>query len=168
MRVLSKLWPGFRRDLINSIVCSFWFPRPLRWRTLRLLGMRIESARISPTVWFGSFERVTIGSGTFVNYGCMFNSSAHITIGRNCDVGMRVSFVTSSHEIGAASRRAGAAKAAPIHIGDGVWIGAGAVILPGVNVGDGSIIAAGAVVNKDCASNSVYGGIPAKLMRVLQ
>ena len=53
----------------------------------------------------------------------------------------------------------------PIVIGKNVWVGAGAVILPGVTIGDNSIIAAGAVVTKDVASNTIVGGVPAKVLQ---
>lgn len=108
-----------------------------------------------------------IGQGTFVNYGCMFNTTAPITLGQNCDIGMNVLFVTSSHELGPAERRAGAATADPIEIGDGTWIGANAVILPGVTVGAGCVIAAGAVVVRDCDANGLYAGVPARKVRSL-
>jgi len=49
----------------------------------------------------------------------------------------------------------------PIHIGNDVWIGANAVILPGVTIGEQAIIAAGAVVNKDVPPNTVFAGVPA-------
>ncbi|WP_275959789.1 DapH/DapD/GlmU-related protein [Arthrobacter sp. StoSoilB5] len=80
---------------------------------------------------------------------------------------MNVTFATSSHEVGGPSRRAGAATSAPIVVGDGSWIGAGAVILPGVNIGAGAIIAAGAVVAKDVKAHSLYAGVPARKIRSL-
>ncbi|MFJ6374559.1 DapH/DapD/GlmU-related protein [Pseudarthrobacter oxydans] len=80
---------------------------------------------------------------------------------------MRVTFVTSSHRIGSRERRAGAATSAPITVGDGVWIGAAAVVLPGVTIGEGVIVAAGAVVTSDCAPNGVYAGVPARRVKEL-
>ena len=53
----------------------------------------------------------------------------------------------------------------PIHIGKRVWIGSGAIILPGVNIGDNSVIAAGSVVTKDVPENCLYGGNPAKFIK---
>lgn len=168
MRVISRLWPGVGRDLVlNTLVASPVFPRPLRPHALRLYGLNVGRARISPGVWFGS-RRVRIDDGTFISYGCMFNTSAPITIGRNCDIAMRVTFVTSSHEIGTATRRAGKEATAPINVGDGVWIGASVTILPGVTIGPGTIIAAGAVVVSDCDANSLYGGVPARKIKSLQ
>ena len=158
----SKWWPGFGRDVwVNGVIASALFPRPLRWRALRGYGMAVGPSTISPGTWFGG-KFVSIGHATFVNYGCMFDSSARITIGERCDIAMRVTFVTSSHETGEARRRAGASRPAPITVGDGCWIGAGAVILPGTVIGDGVIIAAGAVVRGECEPHSIYAGVPAR------
>lgn len=128
--------------------------------------MNVQRCYVSPGVWFGS-ARVAIGEGTFVNYGCMFNTSAQISLGARCDVGMQVTFATSSHQIGTEARRAGPATAAPIVVGDGAWIGARVVVLGGVHIGAGAVIAAGAVVTKDCEENSLYAGVPARKIKIL-
>lgn len=167
MNVFQKIWPGLGRDVVlNSLISSPLFPRPLRWKALKAYGMAVERSKISPHVWFGS-ARVSIGHGSFINYGCMFNTSSPITIGRNCDIGMRVTFVTSSHEVGGPLRRAGAAKSAPIRVGDGSWIGANATILPGATIGQGVVIAAGAVVAGACADHGLYAGVPARRVKDL-
>ena len=57
---------------------------------------------------------------------------------------------------------------APIHIGRNVWIGAGAMILPGVTIGENAIIAAGAVVNRDVPANMIVGGVPARELREIR
>ena len=167
MGILKRLWPDLRRDVVlNRWIASPLVPGALRWRALRSYGMQVEPSRISPGVWFGS-RRVSIGADTFISYGCMFNTTAPIRIGSNCDIAMRVTFVTTSHVIGDASRRAGTPTAAPITVGDGTWIGAGATILPGVTLGAGSVIAAGAVVSKSTEPHGVYAGVPARLIRSL-
>ena len=167
MNVLTRLWPGLHRDIVlNRVVASALWPKPLRWRALRAYGMRVEPCNVSPGVWFGS-ARVAIGRHSFINYGCVFNTAAPVTIGARCDVAMQVLFVTGSHEIGGAERRAGPATSAAITVGDGCWIGARCVILPGVRIGPGTVIAAGAVVTADCDANSVYAGVPARKLRDL-
>jgi maltose O-acetyltransferase len=60
------------------------------------------------------------------------------------------------------------AKAAPVRIGNDVWIGGNVTILPGVTIGNNVVVAAGAVVNKDVPDNSLVGGVPAKLIRELE
>jgi len=167
MGILGRLWPNTYRDVVlNGLLASPLLPAPLRWRALRAYGMQIEPSRISPGVWFGS-SRVSIGAGTFISYGCMLNTTAPITIGANCDIAMRVTFVTTSHEVGGPMRRAGTPVAEPIFVGDGTWIGANATILPGVTIGAGSIIAAGAVVTSDCEAGALYGGVPARKIKSL-
>ncbi|WP_081357668.1 acyltransferase [Neomoorella thermoacetica] len=80
---------------------------------------------------------------------------------------MEVMICTSTHVIGEKNKRAGESKNLPVIIGDGCWIGTRAVILPGVKIGEGCIIAAGAVVTKDCESNGLYAGVPAKRIKNL-
>jgi maltose O-acetyltransferase len=52
-----------------------------------------------------------------------------------------------------------------VEIGDRVWLGARAMVLPGVTVGDGCVVAAGAVVTRDCEPDGVYAGVPARRIR---
>lgn len=110
---------------------------------------------------------MTIGEGSFINRGCMFTTTAPVTIGRRVFIGMRTLVNTTTHEIGGPEQRAGGAKAEPVVIGDGAWIGAGVVIDPGVTVGAGAIVASGAVVTSDCAPNGFYAGVPAVLKKLL-
>lgn len=167
MNLLDRIWPGLIRNfVVNSIIGSPFFPLPLRWRALRAYGMHIESCAILPGVKFGS-ARVSIGEGTFVNEDCVFANSVLVSIGRRCDIAHDVMFVTNTHELGDDQRRAGASKTAPIQVGDGCWIGARAVILPGVAIGSGTIIAAGAIVSQDCEAHSLYAGVPARKIRDL-
>lgn len=59
-------------------------------------------------------------------------------------------------------------KPAPVIIGENVWIGANVTVVPGVTIGKNAIIAAGAVVTKDVDSNTVVGGVPAKLIKIIR
>jgi maltose O-acetyltransferase len=60
------------------------------------------------------------------------------------------------------------AKAAPVRIGNDVWIGGNVTILPGVTIGNNVVVAAGAVVTKDVPDNSLVGGVPARLIREIE
>ncbi|MDA0168675.1 hypothetical protein OJ998_06220 [Solirubrobacter taibaiensis] len=155
-----------RADLLlfNWLQGSKLMPAGGRFVLLRLWGVRAATHRISDGCWFGGRD-VEIGAGTFVNFGCVFDNLGPVRIGARCDLGMRVMLVTSSHLIAGAERRAGALDGKPVTIGDGVWIGAGAMILPGVTVGSGCLVAAGAVVTRDCEPNGVYAGNPARRVR---
>lgn len=93
---------------------------------------------------------------------------ADIVIGNDVEVGFRVTFVNSSHQVGQDSHRAGKGFARPIVVGSGCWIGANVTILPGVTIGRGCVIGAGALVTKDCEPNGLYVGVPAKRIKTLQ
>src|SRR5690349_22807265 len=154
-----------RRILISSIAASWAVPRTLRWAIYRVCGLRIDTRAISAGCFFSG--PVSIGRGTYVNANCLFDGSAAIDVGERCAFGPGVMLITSSHELAGPEQRAGAVTAAPIRIGNGTWIGAGAKILPGVTVGAGCVIAAGAVVTRDCEPNTLYGGVPAQALRQL-
>ena len=73
---------------------------------------------------------------------------------------------TINHDLDPAKRQS--MSYAPIHIGKNVWIGANATVLAGVTIGDGAVVAAGAVVTKDVTPNTVVGGVPAKVIKVIE
>jgi len=134
--------------------------RKLRWLLLRIRGVKTDAWNIGAHCVFSGDVR--IGRGTFVNRECLFDGMAPIRIGPRCAIGMRVMFITSTHEPGTPERRAGALAAKPVTIGEGCWIGAGAIFLPGVTVGDGCVVGAGAVVSRDCEPHGLYAGVPAR------
>jgi acetyltransferase-like isoleucine patch superfamily enzyme len=71
------------------------------------------------------------------------------------------------HEMGPSASRCGRLVAAPIEVGDGVWLASRVTILPGVAVGKGAVVAAGAVVTQDVAPDTLVAGVPAKFIRDL-
>lgn len=90
-----------------------------------------------------------------------------MTIGRNVLLGPRVGIYTAAHPLDAGTRATGAEFGAPIEIGDDVWIGGNAVILPGVKIGARSVIGAGSVVTKDIPADVVAAGTPCRVLRRL-
>jgi maltose O-acetyltransferase len=157
-----------RADLLvfNAVQGNRLVPWLVRWGLLRAWGVDAKSHRINEHCWFGGRD-VHIGSGSFVNFGCVFDNLGTITIGARCDIGMETLFATSTHAVGTAERRAGQVSGRPIVVGDGCWIGARAVILPGTTIGAGCIIASASVVNRDCEPNGLYAGNPARRVRDL-
>nr|WP_243692494.1 acyltransferase [Curtobacterium sp. PhB146] len=144
------------------------FPRLLRSRALGCLGSDISrSAVINAHVTIAGRATLTVGEKTFLNEGIYLDLSERITIGKECAIGHEVLFTTASHQLANSTRRAGAAAVQPILVGDGTWIGSRATILPGVRIGSGCVVGAGAVVTSDVPDNSVYAGVPARLIRAL-
>jgi acetyltransferase-like isoleucine patch superfamily enzyme len=103
-----------------------------------------------------------MGAYCFINFDCLLDSLGGLTIGDRVSLAPGVSLITTSHAIGGPEMRCGEIYWAPIIIGDGVWIGANATVLPGISVGPGAVIAAGAVVTADIEPNGLYAGVPAR------
>jgi maltose O-acetyltransferase len=102
---------------------------------------------------------LSIGDSTFINVDCLFEASGTIVIGRQCWFGPRVMVLTSNH---VGEERA--LEFLPVTVGDRVWIGAGATIVPGVTIGNDAVVAAGSVVTKNLLANARVAGIPARAM----
>jgi maltose O-acetyltransferase len=155
-----RYWPF--QLLVNVLLASPLVPRVVRSLLLRATGMELQTYKIYAGCTFGS-TKLKVGRRSLIGHGCLFDNGALVELGDNVGVGMRVMFVTSTHDIGPSECRAdGYAHFKPIMVGNGTWIGAGAIILAGVTIGEGCIIAAGSVVTKNCAPNVMYGGVPAR------
>jgi acetyltransferase-like isoleucine patch superfamily enzyme len=108
-------------------------------------------------------KNLTIGKRVFINSGCKFQDQGGISIGDDVLIGHNVVIATLNHSFDPEHR--GDLEPRPVKIGNKVWIGANATILPGVTIGDGAIIAAGAVVTKDVAPRNMVGGVPARFIK---
>lgn len=130
-----------------------------------LLGSLGEDAHIKPPLYvdYGTF--ITVGARTFINYNLTALDVAPITIGEDCQIGPNVQLLTPTHPVEPQPRRDRLEAAQPITIGDNVWLGGGAIVLPGVTIGNNSVIGAGAVVTRDVPANSVAVGNPARVVR---
>ncbi|MEL0657274.1 sugar O-acetyltransferase [Pseudoalteromonas issachenkonii] len=116
-------------------------------------------------------NQIVIGDRTFININCTLLDSPlanhSITIGDDCLIGPNVQFLAVSHATNPAERLNKENFAAPIALGNNVWIGAGAIILAGVSIGGNSIVGAGSVVTKNVMANTVVAGNPAREIRTL-
>lgn len=108
---------------------------------------------------------IHIGNNFFANFNLTILDEAAVTIGDNVFIGPNVSIYTACHPIEAEARNTGVEWAEPVTIGNSVWIGGSATILPGVTIGDNCVIGAGSVVTKDVEANTVVGGNPAKVIK---
>jgi len=105
---------------------------------------------------------ISIGEAAFLNFGCVILDVAAVTIGANAQIGPNVQLLTADHPRDAKTRLSGLEFGRPILIGENVWIGGGAIILPGVTIGDGAVVGAGAVVTRDVPPDMTVVGNPAK------
>ncbi|WP_139417860.1 DapH/DapD/GlmU-related protein [Agromyces laixinhei] len=101
--------------------------------------------------------RLELGERVFVNQGCTFLDYAGIRLGDGVMVGPKATFITMGHPVDPEERRR-FLSGAPIDVAENVWIGAGAMILPGVSIGRDAVIAAGAVVADDVPAASLVAG----------
>jgi maltose O-acetyltransferase len=162
---MSDTW---KRLLVRAVAPSPWLSEPYRAAALRAGGIQVGSGtRIRPGSEFVS-SSVIIGARCYINSSCVFDpGSASVTIGDEVNIGVGVVLVGVDHAIGPAERRAGGDTSAPVVVGDGCWIGARVVVLPGVTIAPGCVIGAGSIVTSDTEPNGVYLGVPARWERWL-
>ena len=115
--------------------------------------------------WGG--HHVHMGDLVYANSNLTLVDDGHIYIGSKVMFGPNVTVATANHPIDAELRDRGLQYNKDVHIGNNVWIGAGAVIVPGVTIGDDAIIGAGSIVTKDIPANVVAVGNPCRVLRSL-
>lgn len=126
-----------------------------------LLGSCGEGTAIRAPFHVDYGFNIHIGRDVFLNYGCVLLDVCPITIGDMTQIGPGVQILAADHPRDASVRDAGLENGKPVTIGRNVWIGGGALILPGVTVGDDAIVGAGAVVTRDVAPGTTVVGNPA-------
>jgi len=154
--------------VFSTLGGSALVPRSARRLLYSLAGAEVRSA---PGVRFrfaGKPHHLTVGADVFMNQGVFIEATAPVGIGDGCLLGMDSMIVTSHHSVDAAGRIAPNGEGVAVSIGERVWIGARAVILPGSVVESDSVIAAGAVVRGHCAAHSLYAGVPARRVKDLR
>ena len=108
-------------------------------------------------------KNIHVGKFVFFNAGCTMQDQGGVYIGDGVLLGHHTTIVTLNHGIHPNERHN--LHPAPVVIGNNVWIGSNATILPGVTIGDNAVVAAGAVVTKDVPTNTVVAGVPAKIVK---
>lgn len=161
-----------RRLLLNTVASSELLPPPARPALYRRLGVPVgDDCWLLPGHRFGAAHHpgsVRFGDRCYVNRDCWFDAgSATIDIGAHVVIAARACFQAATHALGGPERRALGHEAQPIVVGDGCWIGVGAIVMPGVTLAPGCVIGAGAVVVADTEPHGVYAGVPARRRRDL-
>ncbi|KAJ2720760.1 hypothetical protein H4R23_004674, partial [Coemansia sp. Cherry 401B] len=124
-----------------------------------------DKAIIESPVYFDYGKNLHVGKEFYMNYNCTILDCARVDIGDNVLFGPSVQVYTAEHPVDPAERLTGLESARPIKIGNNVWVGGGAIILPGVTIGSGVTIGAGSVVTKDIPDNVVVVGNPARIVK---
>ncbi|CAN7266510.1 sugar O-acetyltransferase [Phenylobacterium sp. LjRoot164] len=121
-----------------------------------------KGATIRPPFHCDYGFNISLGDGAFLNFNCVILDVVAVTIGAKTQIGPGVQILAADHPRDAAERAGGLEFGRPISIGANVWIGGGAIILPGVRVGDDALIGAGAVVTRDVPPGATVVGNPAR------
>ncbi|HIK19263.1 MAG TPA: sugar O-acetyltransferase [Leptolyngbyaceae cyanobacterium M33_DOE_097] len=133
-----------------------------------LLGSVGESPTIVPPFHCDYGSNIYIGDRFYMNYGGVMLDCNRIQIGNDVLCAPYVQIYAAYHPVDPTVRLTGRELAAPITIGNNVWIGGGVIICPGVTIGDNTTIGAGSVVTKDIPSNVVAVGNPCRVLRQLE
>jgi maltose O-acetyltransferase len=121
-----------------------------------------EGAVIRPPFHCDYGYNIRLGRGVFLNFGCVILDVVEVSIGDMTQIGPGVQILTADHPRDPEVRRQGLEFGRPIRIGRNVWIGGGAILLPGVIVGDDAIIGSASVVTRDVAPGATVMGNPAR------
>ena len=155
----SRLMLGVNTNHATGLPCS------LRLRSNARLTVHGNAEILHGTlVLVSENAHLEIGHKSYINFNSTVICYDHIIIGSNCAISWNTNMLDgNAHElvVGEVARP----RTQPVVIGDKVWIGAGAIILPGVTVGDGAVVAAGSVVTADVPGQAVVAGNPARVVR---
>ncbi len=129
-----------------------------------LFGAIGDGVLVRPPFYCDYGYNIRLGRRTFVNFGCVFLDVAPIVLGDGCQIGPAVQIYAADHPRAPDLRRAGYETGVAVHIGSNVWLGGGAILLPGVTIGDDAIIGAGSVVTRDVPAGATAAGNPARIL----
>ncbi len=122
-----------------------------------------KGATIRPPFHCDYGFNISLGDGAFLNFNCVILDVVAVAIGAKTQIGPGVQILAADHPRDAAERAGGLEFGRPISIGANVWIGGGAIILPGVRIGDDALVGAGAVVTRDVPPGATVVGNPARV-----
>ncbi|HVY21313.1 MAG TPA: sugar O-acetyltransferase [Bauldia sp.] len=149
----------------------------------RMAALEALIGKSAPKAWIESPFLVDYGvhielGDCYINMNCTFLDANRIVLGDKVDVGPNVQLLTATHPVDSAKRHLDwpsdpdipfrvASQALPITIENGVWLGAGVIVLPGVTIGEGTMVGAGSVVTKSLPPYVLAAGNPARVIRQL-
>jgi maltose O-acetyltransferase len=134
----------------------------------QLLGGIGQNSIIEPPFYCSYGQNIHIGAHVYLNVSCTILDCNEVRIGHHVMMGPAVQIYTAAHLLQAEARIQGLEVATPIVIEDNVWIGGGAILLPGVRIGRNAVVGAGAVVSRNVPANAVVVGNPARVIREIE
>lgn len=134
----------------------------------KLLGRIGEGSMIEPPFYCPYGHNILVGDHVFLNGSCTILDCNEVRIGHHVMLGPQVQIYTAAHALQAEARNQGWEVAKPVVIEDNVWLGGGAILLPGVSVGLNAVVGAGAVVSRSVPANTVVAGNPARVIREIE
>ncbi|PZV11884.1 MAG: maltose acetyltransferase [Leptolyngbya sp.] len=141
----------------------------LRQQILQDLFGRVgKTVSIVPPFYCDYGGNIFIGDRFYMNYGGVILDCNTVHIGNDVLCAPYVQIYTATHPTDPTVRLTGQELAAPITIGNTVWIGGGAIICPGVTIGDNTTIGAGSVVTKDIPANVIAVGNPCRVIKTVR
>ena len=183
MTELEKLWAGLEYNLWDNEIKAMKTGALVGCEKLNAISSLDSDAKEKtirelfgavgdhPAVYSGFHcdcgKNITVGDNFLANYNVTILDRGPVTIGNDVMIGPGVMITTTGHPLSPKGRRNHLGYMKPIRIGNDVWIGGNACILPGVTIGNNVIVAAGAVVNRDVPDNCVVAGVPAKVVKAL-
>ena len=155
------------RDLCQMLNASREGDQELRrFICTELFGDAGQSVWMQPPFYCDYGSNIELGDRVFFNFNCIVLDVCRVTIGDYTMFGPAVQILTPMHPLNAELRRK-QEYGKPIEIGSDVWVGGGALILPGVRIGSRSVIGAGSVVTRDIPDGVFAAGNPCRLIRTL-
>ena len=143
-------------------------PHPLRYWIFKAMFKRLgKNCLLDYKTYYRYPSRISIGDDVSINQGCAFYAAfmaknAEIIIGNRVALGPHVKIFSASHDYATIDLED---VAATVTIGDYVWIGGGAIVLPGITIGEGAVIGAGSVVSRDIPAYTIAVGNPAQVIK---
>ena len=161
---MSTILSEFRLYICNHLIANFPSHHIRLWYYRNIMNFKIgKGCTIFMNCKFDCAGGLTIGVNSVVNSNCRLDSRGCLEIGNNVSISEEVIFLTADHNEDVFG---GQGRKKNIVIGDFVWIGTRAMVLPGVTIEKGAAVGAGAVVTRNVDYLNVVAGIPAKKINI--
>lgn len=153
------------RDLCHKLNETRESDRELRRQlALEIFAKGGDTVSLQPPFFCDYGSNIELGKQVFFNFNCIVLDVCKVSIGDYCQFGSGVQVLTPLHPLNAALRRE-QEYGAPVTIGSDVWIGSGAIILPGVTIGSRTVVGAGSVVSRSLPDDVLAVGNPCRIVR---